>query len=75
MSRPECLGCLRNPAHQILDEGVVIAEFCEQHYAELEATLERAGKRLRKLIASGMHYKFAERVLVNEMRTAGGSRA
>lgn len=73
MAALDCLACLRNPAHRLEDDGELVAEFCEKHWAEFEATIEQHGKRFRRLVAEGMHPKMAERALANEIVTAGGS--
>jgi hypothetical protein len=60
----DCLACLRNPDHELQDEGETIAAFCETHWQEFEARLSEVGADYRAMIRGGMHPKMAERALV-----------
>lgn len=63
----DCLGCIRSPAHQLFDDGVLVAEFCETHWQAFEDRLEEVGADYRAKVRSGMHPKMAERALVVRM--------
>jgi len=60
----DCLACLRDPAHQLLDDGELLAEFCERHWAEFEERLSEVGADYRAKVRGGMHPRMAERSLV-----------
>lgn len=58
-----CIGCLRAPAHRVTEDGEVLAEFCEQHWAEFGATLAEYGRQYQARVANGAHPRMAEREL------------
>jgi len=59
VSRPPCLACARNPAHQIDNEDGTILSFCAEHWALVLERLLALGPRFQTLIDGGCSKEIA----------------
>lgn len=74
-AKPQCLACLRNPAHQVDNEDGTITLFCEEHWGRVLDRLLELGPRYKALVDRGVDKQIAVARLSAEIQreyAAGG---